>query len=149
MTPIFRENDQAHLEFEGSGVLARLKDRFDLCTAAHVLDACHEGVFLPTRAGVIEQIGSILVVTAPKSGSGRHADRVDIGFVRLSPEEVTALGEEKFLDLSCNRGSVPEDGSAVLIALGYPAADTAVSPDGRVACGAPTMFVTGPEKAEA
>jgi hypothetical protein len=121
--PVFQLNDRDKPNSEGSGVLARLGDRFYLVTAAHVLDACTTGVFIPQgRHGIIPLTGNS-IVTGRKPGTTRLEDQVDIGFIRLSDEETSRFGSECFLDLEHVTAPPMPNKTTMFVVLGFPARD--------------------------
>jgi hypothetical protein len=144
VTPIFTVHESDQFDFEGSGFFARLSDRYYLITAAHVLDACGFGVFLPAVASGSEALSGAAIVTARPRGGTREDDRADIGFVRLSSLEVEQVGQDNFLDLRYTIDGPPNEPVTVTIALGFPACHQVVNTTTGTLETAITMFMTGP-----
>lgn len=99
-TPLFRQRTATVPDFEGSGILLEVDSEHRLLiTAAHVLDKLHAGVYLLTDGREEYPLsGSSTATTLPRSGD-RNADPFDLGYIRLSSEEVNALGTDNFLPL--------------------------------------------------
>jgi hypothetical protein len=143
VTPVFTYRETSRYDFEGTGLLGRLGDRHYFVTAAHVLDACEFGVFLPAVAKGAEPLSGLSIVTARSAGRTREDDRLDIGFIRLSPTEVEQIGMENFLDFANTLDSPPEEPVTVTIALGFPACHQRVNVAKGTLETAITMFMTG------
>jgi hypothetical protein len=140
VTPVFHVDDDARLQPAGSGVFARLGDRAYLISAAHVLDHCDEGVFVPTRTGPIEPLDNPTIVTGRPPGTSREDDRFDVGFVRLTPSEADDIGWERMVDLEAG-GEPMLIETTFFAVLGYPLRDHLAT--GGVMRGALTSFTTG------
>ncbi len=147
VTPVLTLVNSRKLLFEGSGFFARLKNRFYLVTAAHVLDACEYGVYLPA---LMETTGLPLsqdaVLTGRKPGQSRDDDRFDVGFIRLNDDEVERIGIQRFLDLNSIQDPLsidPTEESVLMIALGYPSRDQVVDRESKSITPKLTMFTTG------
>lgn len=140
--PILRMKPSGMLDFEGSGILCILDDRFYVVTAAHVLDQCEYGVVL-TQLANHGPLSGTSVVTGRKPGTTRDDDRFDIGFVRLTREEVALLGEDRFFDLDHVIDGPPAEPIDMLIAIGYPARDQKVDGHEGTIGTAITTFMTG------
>lgn len=143
VVPVFFARTESDLEAVGTGVLTRLGDRSYLVTAAHVLDHCETGVFVPTKAGAIEPLKNLTVVTGRSPGTTREDDRVDIGFVRLTPGEANAFGPERMLDLENTGGAPMTAATTMFIVLGYPLRDQRSDPEAGTMSGELTAFMTG------
>lgn len=143
VTPVFHldDDDDSRLQPAGSGVFARLGDRAYLISAAHVLDHCEYGVFVPTRSGPIEPLDNRTTVTGRPQGTSREDDRFDIGFVRLTASEADDIGWERMVDLDVVGGEPMPIDTTLFVVLGYPLRDhhNAVGVMG----GALTSFTTG------
>jgi hypothetical protein len=125
VVPLFRlvttAAPEADPDFEGSGVLLRIADRFFVLSAAHVFKALSSGV------GMLTESGAITLTGAPRTGGltgtshGSDKDKIDIGFVELSDSEVVAIGRDNFLK---SYNLAPRDADAALktwyMLLGYP-----------------------------
>jgi len=96
VTAVLTLHDDGNPEFVGSGLYMRLGDRFYLVTAAHVLDLCECGVYLPHLAHLGDPLSGAMVVTGKPPGQSRARDPFDIGFVRLSAAEASEIGYDKF-----------------------------------------------------
>lgn len=143
VVPVFHAPDDSELQPAGSGVLARLGDRAYLISAAHVLDHCHTGVFVPHRNGSIEPLVNPTVVTGRPSGTTREDDRIDIGFVRLTADETEAVGLERTLDLDVVSGPPMPSVTTLFLVLGFPLRDHSMDPSAGTMTGELTSFMTG------
>lgn len=147
VTPVLTLINSRKLIFEGSGFFARLKNRFYLVTAAHVLDACEYGVYLPA---LMETTGLPLsqdaVLTGRKPGQSRDDDRFDAGFIRLNDDEVERIGMQRFIDLNSIQDPLsidPAENFILMIALGYPSRDQVVDRESKSIMPKLTAFTTG------
>lgn len=143
VTPVLTYRKSGNFEFEGSALLAKLQQRYYLVTAAHVLDACEHGVFLPMLSGAGEPLSGDLIVTGRPKGKTRSQDRFDIGFVRLSPPEVQEIGLTRFLDLTYTIDSPPAEPVLLTIVLGFPVREQEVNERVGTLETALSMFMTG------
>jgi hypothetical protein len=146
---IFRLDENNNPDLEGSGILARLDDRFYLVTAAHVLDACDTGVFLLQEGFEGEPLAGAFIVSGKKPGTTRLDDKVDIGFVRLTEKETNRLGVDNFLDLNHISGPPMKIGPTVFLVLGYPVRDQVRDCRSLTIETSLTMFMTTPAKEKA
>ncbi len=151
VTPVFTYRPDGRLDFEGSGLLARLDARHYLVTAAHVLDACEQGCVVQAAEATGQELSGTRIVTGRPAGTTRDDDVFDIGFVRLSGSEVAGVGADNFLDLTYTVDGLPAEPVEAMIALGFAARDQSVdqSVDGGMVRTKLTMFMTGPESAHA
>jgi hypothetical protein len=144
VTPILTLKNLRQVIFEGSGFFAQLNNRYYLVTAAHVLDACENGVYLPA---LMEKSGQSLsldgVVTGRKPGQTRDDDRFDVGFIRLNDHEVEQIGIQCFVDLNTINDPLPVEGFVLMIALGYPSREQVVDAKAKSITPNLTMFMTG------
>lgn len=147
VTPVFTYRSDGRLDFEGSGIFARLDARHYLVTAAHVLDACEQGCVVRAAAATGQELSGTCIVTGRPVGKTRDDDVFDIGFVRLSGSEVSGIGAANFLDLTHTVDGPPAEPVEAMIALGFAARDQSV--DGGLVRTKLTMFMTGPESAHA
>ena len=106
----------------GSSTLLKVNDASFLLTAAHVADEAKEGALLvggSVERSLVRLEGQFFSTTAP--AGVREKDHYDFSFLRLSTEQVAALGSDvRFIahtDVSQNRGTLP--GRRFLM-LGYP-----------------------------
>lgn len=147
LTPILTLKNQRQLIFEGSGFFARLDERYYLVTAAHVLDACEYGVYLPPlMASTGLALSQDAVLTGRKPGQTRDDDRFDVAFIRLNDDEVAQIGIQCFLDLNSIQNPLsiaPTEGFVLMIALGYPSRDQVVDRESKSITPKLTMFTTG------
>lgn len=147
VTPVFTYRSDGRLDFEGSGLFARLDGRYYLVTAAHVLDACELGCVVRAAETTGQDLSGTRIVTGRPPGTTRDDDVFDIGFVRLSGSEVAAIGADSFLDLMHTVDGPPAEPVEAMIALGFPVRDQAV--DRKMVRTELTMFMTGPESPHA
>lgn len=147
VTPVFTYRADGRLDFEGSGLFARLDARHYLVTAAHVIDACGEGCVVRAAEATGQELSGTRIVTGRPAGTTRDDDVFDIGFVRVSGSEVAGIGAENFLDFTHTVDGPPAEPVEAMIALGFAARDQAV--DGGMVPTKLTMFMTGPESAHA
>ena len=126
VTPVFTYRPDGRLEFEGSGLLARLDARHYLVTAAHVLDACERACVVRAAEATGQELSGTSIVTGRAAGTTRDDDVFDIGFVRLSGSEVAGIGADNFLDLAYTVDGPPAEPVEVMIALGFAARDQAL-----------------------
>lgn len=147
VTAVFTYRPDGRLDFEGSGLFARLDARHYLVTAAHVLDACEQGCVVRAAEATGQELSGTRVVTGRPTGKTRDDDVFDIGFVRLSGSEVAGIGGDNFLDLTHTVDGPPAEPVEAMIALGFAARDQAV--EGRMVRTKLTMFMTGAESAHA
>jgi len=147
VTPVFTYRPDGRLDFEGSGLFARLDARHYLVTAAHVLDACEQGCVVRAGEATGQELSGTRIVTGRPVGKTRDEDVFDIGFVRLSSSEVSGIGAASFLDLTHTVDGPPAEPVEAMIALGFAARDQAV--EGGMVRTKLTMFMTGPESAHA
>ena len=147
VTPVFTYRPDGSLDFEGSGLLARLDARYYLVTAAHVLDACEHGCAVRAAEATGQELSGTRTVTGRPAGTTRDDDVFDIGFIRLSGSEVAGIGADDFLDLTHTVDGPPAEPVEVMIALGFAARDQAVEA-GTIRTKL-TMFMTGPESPHA
>ena len=145
VTPVFTYRPDGRLDFEGSGLLARLDARHYLVTAAHVLDACEQGCVVRAAEATGQELSGTRIVTGRPAGTTRDDDVFDIGFMRLSDSEVAGIGADNFLDLTYTVDGPPAEPAEAMIALGFAARDQSV--DGGMVRTKLTMFMTGPESA--
>lgn len=145
VVPIFTYRSLNLFDFEGSGTLCRLDDKYYLITAAHVLDACTQGVYLLEVEGGSRSLVSSHIVTAPPPGGMREHDSLDVGFVRLTNDEVLAVGADRFLDLSQTGAGEDFETATVTIAVGYPKGGQSINARERTVDTAVTMYMTGLE----
>jgi hypothetical protein len=143
LTPVFTYRESRRFDFEGSGIFASLESRYYLITAAHVLDACEFGAYLPALASAGEPLSGASTVTGRPATGRRDDDQLDIGFVRLSAGEVTQIGPENFLDLAHTLDGPPEEPVLLTIALGFPARDQRINQKDGTIQTAITRFMTG------
>lgn len=143
VVPVFHASDESELQPAGTGVLARLRDRAYLISAAHVLDHCGTGVFVPNKFGHIEPLLSPTIVTGRPPGTTRNDDRVDIGFVRLTVAEAEAIGVERTVDLDVVSGPPMPADTTLFLALGFPLRDHRTDPSAGTMNGKLTSFMTG------
>ena len=97
--PLFRRIGDGVLDFEGSGVLLTIRQHHFLVSAAHVFDALQDGIFLLADGRERYALTNKPTLTDPPARRPRAYDEVDIGFVRLEPEELEALGPTNFFRL--------------------------------------------------
>lgn len=147
VTPVFTYRSEERMDFEGSGLFARLDGRYYLITAAHVLDACELGCVVRAAAATGQPLSGTRTVTGRPNGRTRDDDVFDIGFIRLSSSEVAGVGSDNFLDLTQTVDGPPAEPVEAMIALGFAARDQAV--DRGAVRTKLTMFMTGPESADA
>jgi hypothetical protein len=147
VTPVFTYRSDGRLDFEGSGLFARLDARHYLVTAAHVLDACELGCVVRAGDATGRDLSGTRTVTGRPSGKTRDDDVFDIGFIRLSSSEVAEVSSEHFLDLMHTVDGPPAEPVEAMIALGFAARDQAA--DRGTVRTKLTMFMTGPESAHA
>jgi hypothetical protein len=147
VTPVFTYRPDGRLDFEGSGLFARLDERYYLVTAAHVLDACELGCVVRAAKPTGQDLSGTRIVTGRPSGATRDDDVFDIGFVRLSGSELAGVGADSFLDLMHTVDGPPAEPVEAMIALGFPVRDQAV--DRKTVQTELTMFMTGPESPHA
>lgn len=143
LTPVFTYREARRFDFEGSGIFASLDRRYYLITAAHVLEACEFGVYLPALASAGEPLSGASIVTGRPASGRRDDDRLDIGFVRLSGGEVAQIGAEAFVDLAHTIDGPPDEPVLLTIALGFPARDQRFNQKDGTIHTAITMFMTG------
>jgi len=147
VTPVFTFRSEGRMDFEGSGLFARLDGRYYVITAAHVLDACELGCVVRAAAATGQPLAGTRTVTGRPNGRTRDDDVFDIGFIRLSSSEVAGVGSDNFLDLTQTVDGQPAEPVEAMIALGFAARDQAVD-QGAVRTKV-SMFMTGPESAHA
>jgi len=147
VTPVFTYRPDGSLDFEGSGLLARLDARYYVVTAAHVLDACEHGCVVRGAEATGQELPGTRTVTGRPAVKTRDDDVFDIGFVRLSGSEVAGIGADNFLDLTHTVDGPPAEPVEAMIALGFAVRDQAV--EGGAVRTKLTMFMTGPESAHA
>jgi hypothetical protein len=145
VTPVFTDRPDGSLDFEGSGLLARLDERYYLVTAAHVLDACEFGCVVRAVEAIGQDLSGTRVVTGRPAGTTRDDDVFDIGLVRLSDSKVVKVGADNFLDLTHTVEGPPADPEEAMIALGFVVPDQTV--DRNTVRTKLTIFMTGPESA--
>jgi hypothetical protein len=143
VTAVFTYRLDGSMDFEGSGLLARLDGRYYLVTAAHVLDACELGCVLRAADATGQGLSGTRVVTGCPAGTTRDDDVFDIGFVRLSDSEMAKVGADNFLDLTHTVDGPPAEPVEAMIALGFAVPDQTV--DRTTVRTKLTMFMTGPE----
>jgi hypothetical protein len=144
VVPVFHAPNESELLSAGSGVLARIKDRAFLISAAHVLDHCTTGVFVPTASGeTIEPLANPRIVTGRPPGTTREDDRIDIGFVRLTEQEATTFGMERMLDLDAVSGPPMPIATTMFLVLGFPHRDHSSDPSSGTLTAELTSFMTG------
>lgn len=143
VVPVLRLDDTDNPDFSGSGIIARLDDRFYLITTAHVLDNCDKGIFLLNKGFQESSLESIAIVTGKKPGTTRSEDRTDIGFIRLTESEANYFGVDNFLDLNHIYSPPMEIKSTIFLVLGYPARNQIVNKLERTVETSLTMFMTG------
>jgi hypothetical protein len=147
VTPVFTYRSDGRMDFEGSGLYARLDARHYLVTAAHVLDACELGCMVRAAGATGQDLSGTRIVTGRQPGKSRDDDVFDIGFIRLCGSEVAAVGSDNFLDLTHTVDGPPAEPVEAMIALGFAVCDQAV--DSGTVRTKLTMFMTGPESAHA
>jgi hypothetical protein len=147
VTAIFTHRDDGRLDFEGSGLFARLENRYYIITAAHVLDACESGCFVRGAQQTGQALYGTRVVTGRPVGKTRDDDKFDIGFIRLSEDEVEGIGATAFLDLTYTVDGPPAEPVEVIVAVGFAARDQTV--ENETVRTKLTMFTTGPESEHA
>jgi len=147
--PVFRIDERENPDIVGTGILAMLNNKHYLITAAHVLDVCDTGVFLLQSGYEGKPLSNNAIVSSKKFGESRLDDQVDIGFVRLTEDEMLKLGKDNFLDLNHVSGPSMKIGETLFIALGYPIRDQVRDHKNHMIETPITMFTTGPAKAEA
>lgn len=143
VTAVLALQEDGNPEFVGSGLYARLADRFYVVTAAHVLDLCDGGVYLPHLAHLGDPLSGTMIVTAKPPGQSRAKDPFDIGFVRLSSAEVSEIGEHNFADLLNTIDRPPSEPVLIMIVLGYPTRDQTMDNSARSMQTQITMMATG------
>lgn len=143
VVPVFHAPDDSELEPAGSGVLARLGDCAYLISAAHVLDHCDTGVFVPRKSGKIEPLVNPTIVTGRPPGTTRDYDRIDIGFVRLTADETDAVGFERTVDLDVVSGPPMPSATTLFLVLGFPLRDHSTDPSAGTMTGELTSLMTG------
>lgn len=142
--PIYRLDSSGPPDFEGTGLLVHRQRRYYLATAAHVLRACSDGFVVPDSAGSLRVLDSHAVLARRKSDAPSSLRDPDIGFVRLTSDEASDYGHERFWDLSLVAGPPMRIGPTVFIVLGYPARDATDDPKTETVSTQTTMFMTGP-----
>lgn len=141
--PVFTLDERELLDLEGSGLLARLGNRHYLITAAHVLDACSQDVYIPLGTDNIEPLTGPAIVTGRKPGFTRLDDKIDIGFVRLSHEEAASFEEDRFLNLEHVWGPSLPISTTLFAVLGYPVRNRISQPQTQTIATPLTSFYTG------
>jgi hypothetical protein len=147
VTPVFTCRSDGRMDFEGSGLFARLDARYYLITAAHVLDACELGCVVRAAEATGQALLGSHTVTGRPDGKTRDEDVFDIGFIRLSDAEVDGIGSGNFLDLTQTVDGPPAEPVEAMIAVGFAAREQTV--DQETVRTKLTMFMTGPESAHA
>lgn len=97
--PVFRCGESSNPDHEGTGLLVAIDSKRYLVSAAHVFDQMENGVFLLLRGREDLPLTNTPIVTEAPHGNGRASDTLDLGFVRLTADEVAALPSESFLAL--------------------------------------------------
>lgn len=146
---IFRLDEYNCPDLEGSGILAKLDDRYYLVSAAHIFDACDKGVFLIYEGIKCEPLDGSAVVTGRKPGQTRLDDKADIGFIRLTEKETNSIGKDNFLDLDHISGPPMEINTTVFLVLGFPVRDQIRNNREHKIETPLTMFMTGNAKESA
>lgn len=142
VVPILHMPNSADMASAGSGVLVTLYGRSYLASAAHVFDHCNSGVFIPMPTGLVEPLTNPINVTRlPRSGS-REDDRFDIGFVRLTDDEVSTLGVDRMASLDNLGGTLPI-ATTMFLVLGYPHRDFSIDPETGAVSAELTSLMTG------
>ncbi len=143
ITPVFSYSEKGEIFPAGSGVFARLGDRFYLISVAHVFDHCTYGVHCPRSKGIIEPLKNNIIVSGKPVGGTRKDDRVDIGFVRLTKEETVDFGMERMLNLNEIGGLSLRIDTTLFVAIGYPLRDCTIDKPENSIQSAITSFTTG------
>src|SRR5262245_16575376 len=78
VVPLVPMPTEVDMESAGSGVLATINGRYYLVSAAHVLDHCEAGVFVPMANGRIEPLANDIILSGKPPDGNRENDRIDI-----------------------------------------------------------------------
>lgn len=127
--PIFAVTRGGNPVFWGTGVLVAVAGEHFLLTAAHVIHDPSGDIPEGARTGVAVTFGSATHVeltgrvhrTVPPDGKPCEADLVDVAVIELTPAEVTAIDDAKFLgmnDIDVRDHRAPRRG---YLLVGYPA----------------------------
>lgn len=143
VTPVFRYDESGRPDLEGSGVLGHIDDQFYLVTAAHVLRVCEYGLGLPMASNEVKPLEYDGMMVGHRAKPGTRTDRVDVGFVRLNPQEVSDLGPHRFVDLTNNHAPPMKYETTLFICIGYPARDFRDDPATNSCTGEVMVFYTG------
>lgn len=143
VVPIFTIRKRGQIDFEGSGILGRLEGRYYLVTAAHVIDACEQGVFLPHFEGINTPLSNNAIVTRMPATGRREDDKLDIGVIRLTDDEVSQIGTGAFFDLTHTLDGPPEEPVLMMLGLGFPARDQKIRRRQSMVETVITSFLTG------
>ncbi len=142
VVPIFHGSDEGTLQPAGSGVLVRLGSRAYLVSAAHVLDHCEFGVFVPKTTHLVEPLENTPILTGLRAGASRDDDRVDVGFVRLTTAEKEDFNE-RLLDLDVVSGPPMPIATTFFVALGFALKSHTANRSTKTIQSQITCFMTG------
>jgi hypothetical protein len=138
---IFALDGESRPEAIGSGVLVRCGETMWLLTAAHVLDQCDTGTYVPELCldGTPLSGGRLVTVGPPD----RRYDKVDVGLIRLSDDEAERAGKDAFLDLDPSLEWADDQEFTTCLAIGFPVRDQSWRPETQELHAAETIFSTG------
>lgn len=122
VTPLYIADEKGHPHLGASGTLLSAGIRHFIVTAAHSTDALEysELYAMGTASHRTVQLRGTMVTSVAPINGGRKRDRIDIGVIEMTPEEVLEFDPKSFWPMeSVDLNDSGKNGTTYLVA-GYP-----------------------------